>query len=587
MSKFIKSLKKTGDSKGNSYKSIPLEDEDKQKRKEVEKEKDKPALLQITDLDKFFTNVYTYFYQKGYKNILIRSILDILTSILIIVFIFSIFFVNWFDLIEECKESKENDCQLVDFLIKNTHFSIKPNETSQKSLYLLKFIFYIHVLYIIITLYKYISYISEMKSIRDIYKNKLGIKQKELENLTFNHIINKLISLQDTENYCRVKEKLTKYDIISRIMRRKNYLNYLISNKIIVLPNTFKTNYTIDIITSSIINHSFQSDSALISKDFKSLTVKASLLSHFLFEIIFLFPNITFRISTWLFRNAETFSGKMIKTSTSTSSVLSDQSYSPFQLISFLCYNELNDRFDLRITSGLSHTKAFTSSFEMEFSSIVFSFLRFVCGGLLLIIILISLIDDSMLNRMKILNFNLLYIAIMIGFLSGMSSSYILPESINSTKQYVSAPLDKKINTYKNMIDQLINVSETLVNLDEFSEKNVKIQKTFSYSILLFINEILSIICLPYIIYRLYSQSEFIVNHINESTMRIDGIGDVCSCSALEIDKSSLSMLVDNSNKIWSYFVSKYIVSGLGISSKSTLFNFRKQLNSVLLYYVS
>ena len=73
----------------------------------------------------------------------------------------------------------------------------------------------------------------KMRATYDIIKGKLKIHQKDLENMTFNEIITKLILLQKETNYCRVKEEVNSFDIISRIMRKDNYLNAILSNNII------------------------------------------------------------------------------------------------------------------------------------------------------------------------------------------------------------------------------------------------------------------------------------------------------------------------------------------------------------------
>ena len=566
---------------------------------------DKYEKLQIKDLDIFYQEVYEYYYHKGLKHIFIRSILDLITGFIVIHFFFFCFFiVNWSEMISECSASNEvnkEECSLIHLIYKHSNIVNVIFRINIAS-----FLYSIYFLYYAIYVLKYFDYLVKMKKIKNIYESKLNIDEEELENLTFNHIINRLIILQEKENYCRIKDKINKFDIISRIMRKDNYINMVLSNRLInfdinVIPFksykvNFLTQYSIQFVENCFTNYAFENESAYISTSFYSIySLRIRIIKNFIFELIFILPFLTLKISMWLFRNVESFSSSIKKKSgsndkggSSSSNFITEKGFSPNQIYLFRCYNELNDRFDSRVSQGLELTKDFTGKFGLQFLSILFNFVSLISGALVFAIILISLLDDTMLNKLKIGSFNLLYIAVIIGVVSSYSNSHLLPHAFSKGREYLSCPIEQKISTYINMIDMLINLSNKITDREEFSKKNKQIKKTFDFAFILFIKEILSVMFLPILAFKLYFQAENIQKYIKYNTMKVDGLGDICSFSALEIEQSFGS---NNEKSIvesnWSVISKKFLFGLNPTETESNLFNFRKQLYSIILYYVS
>ena len=72
-----------------------------------------------------------------------------------------------------------------------------------------------NVLYILLMLhyimfvYKSLWKLNSFYKIKHEYKNKLRLKQSELEIINFDYVMELLIALQERENFCRVKDTIT------------------------------------------------------------------------------------------------------------------------------------------------------------------------------------------------------------------------------------------------------------------------------------------------------------------------------------------------------------------------------------------
>lgn len=63
-----------------------------------------------------------------------------------------------------------------------------------------------------------------------IFREKLGIKLSDLQSLSWDDVIQRLITLHDHKVYrVAVKDRLTAHDVVLRIMRKENYMIGLIN----------------------------------------------------------------------------------------------------------------------------------------------------------------------------------------------------------------------------------------------------------------------------------------------------------------------------------------------------------------------
>jgi len=317
--------------------------------------------LLITDLDEFFKNIYDYYYNKGFNNILTHTILDNISYIFSIHFlVVNIFLIDWKEIILKCKYQNYCSSEISEYFTKN---QIIENLMKNKLYFS---IFYTSlVIYYFIFLIKSVIHLKNMKFIKKIYDQKLKIKQSELENIKFDLILTKLISLQKTEGFCRIKENITKFDIVSRMMRQENYLIALFSNGIIdtkinfslniKIPfwdkEIFKRKFVIDLFSNffysklneAVISFAFGAKDKSLNKEFINLkSLRLKLFIFMIFEIVFLIPFVFLKMIFWLFKNADS-----IKSDKKT--IFLKRNWDKKVQLLFKNYNELQHYFDYRM----------------------------------------------------------------------------------------------------------------------------------------------------------------------------------------------------------------------------------------------
>ena len=490
-----------------------------------------PSLL-ITDLDNFYSNIYEYYYQKGYRNILTQILLENISFFFSVNFIFlNTVVIDWPSLIKSCKAKQK--CEL------DSEFINYPSIDSFSNNKFMYFLYILFIVYCIVYLVKSLKFFFNMRATREVYSTKLKLRKKELENITFTEIMNKLISLQNIENFCRVKDDIDHYDIISRISRKENYLNALISNNIlkfiIKIPfigtKDLFSNYISTKLQNCLLNYAFLNGEVKINKKFLvTRNLQFRILYYMIFESLFILPNFILKLVFWLFTNADD-----IKSNRN----INMKVWSPQIKLKFKNYNELKHHFENRINQSYYCAEKFLSCFQERFFSLVAKFLSLIFGSFLILTCVLSLIDDTLLLEMKVLGKNLVWYTFVLGIalsikqgLTGNSDAEILKDNIN----YIELA-ELKEDLYTNIMNKIINIPESWRVRQNFSSKVKEMSKYYTFSILQLIDELMSILLFPYFWLKLFFQSSDIISFFKLYTTHIEGIGDVCSLAVLDRNK--------------------------------------------------
>ena len=523
--------------------------------------------LVVSDLDSFYRNIYEYYYQKGYRNIITQIILENTSFFFLVNFMFiNTAVIDWFSLIKSCKNKSK--CEL------DLEFISYPSINSVYENKIIYSLYFLCIVYCMVYLFKSFSFYLKMKKTREIYSNKLKLRKKDLENITFDKIMKKLISLQKNENYCRVKDEIDKYDIISRILRKENYLNGLISNDVlhftITLPflgtKDFYSNYIANNLNNCLLDFAFIEEHATINKKFlDTRQLQFRIIYFMILESIFILPNFILKLLFWVFTNADD-----IKTNRN----INQKIWTPTIKLKFKNYNELKHHFENRINQSYYCAEKFLSCFQEKFFSLLAKFLSLLFGSLMILILILTLIDDSLLLDLKFMGKNLVWFTFVLGFalsikqgLSGNTDAEILKDNLD----YMELS-ELKEDLYKNVINKIINIPESWRVRQNYSSKLQEMSKYYSYSISQLLTELLSVLLFPLFWLKLFFQASDIITFFKSYTMQLEGIGDVCSLSVL--DRKTFLSLKGRKGGIEDGFAERKFINSYYYFEVSNIYNF-------------
>lgn len=480
--------------------------------------------LIISDLDTFFRDIYEYYNSRGYYNILTQAILDNVSYLFSLHFvILNVFVVNWTDIVTLCV--KENNCSsdVLDYI----QLDLLNN-------FLFITIYSVLMSYYLIFLYKSVTLLLRMRQIKRVYDLKLKIKQKEMENIKFEEIINRLIELQRSENFSRVKENLTTYDVIARITRKENFIIGLISNQVvsfnlrIPLIGTvdFYSNYIYNKLLESIMNNVFLKGDVNINMSFFNLRFfQFKLFTFILVEVCFMFPIVFYKIVFWIFKNVDN-----IKSNGN----IMQRVWSSHVQIMFKNYNELPHHFEYRLNKSYVNTERFLNCFKERLFSIFGKFIIIICGSFLALIFILSTIDDRLFTDLKIYGNKLVWITFVIGFLlSIFGSKEQNPE--NYEEDYLEN-VTFKASHYKSIVNNVMNIPDEWKQTNNFSRIFKKISMDYVSNVKTIIKELCSIIIFPILWFKLIFQAKEMIKFFKLYSKKVTGLGTVCSFSVMNLN---------------------------------------------------
>lgn len=483
--------------------------------------------LIVSDLDTFFTDIYDYYYNRGYSCIFTQTLLDNLSYLFSIHFtIFNLFLIDWRSIVKTCIEDNQCTLDILDFVSFENIFSFKFIVTYSMLMF-----------YYIVFLVKSVLYVYRMKKIKHVYDTKLLIKQKEMVERRFDDIINRLCELQITENFCRVKETLTKFDIIARIMRKRNYIIALVSNNVldfsIRIPFIgrimFFTNYIGNNLYESLLKQAFRKDEVDINSQFFNLTLlQMKMFMHMMMEILCIPALLILKVIFWIFKNADN-----IKTNRNFTSKI----WSSWIQIMFRNYNELEHHYENRISISYEYTEKFINCFKEKRLSLIRKFIVIICGSFLGLILIISSIDNRLLTDLKFYGRNLVFFTIIIGLMLSLSKDEDNNNrTISSIEESYIENLSFKETLYKKIVNSLRNTPHDWKYIQNMSFAYKKITKHYELSLWAMVKELLSMLLFPLIWIKIISQAKSIIRFFKMNSIKIEGVGTICVHSVMDYE---------------------------------------------------
>lgn len=482
----------------------------------------------VENLDIFLQDVYKYYLGNGFYCIILQKVLNIAT--LIFVVFISTFMGYCVDYSLIPKSHTLSDVKIEQCYAKNV--------TGLTRVFIL--IFYGFIVLKLIQLY---FDVINLKEIQKFYKYLLNINDKELETISWQKIIEQLISLKDqnalTANVTEVKAKnrIDAHDVANRIMRKENYFIALINSDIInlslplplcsgnMLTKTIEWNLNLCIFGFIFNEKGFLKHNILkfnerdqLSEELQKRFILAGVLNIIIAPFL-----VCYFVLLYFFRYFNEF-----KTSPGN---IGTRQYTPYAEWKFREYNELYHIFQKRLGLSTDVADKYIQQFPNEASNIVMRFISLVSGSFVAILVLLTILDPENFFNFELTHDKtaLFYITIFGGIWTGCHNLVS-----NQYRVFDPEEMIKSVATYTHYLPEEWE--------DKYHTEEIKQEfcTLYDLKILILLRELASLILTPFILwFSLPKCSNDIIDFFRNNSVYIDGLGYVYKYAMFDIQNTS------------------------------------------------
>lgn len=386
---------------------------------------------------------------------------------------------------------------------------------------------------------------------RDFYQYLLGISDSELQTISWQEIVGRLMDLRDSNPATAAgvsarhrrflgsqsKERLDAHDIANRLMRKQNYLIALFNKEILdlTLPIPFLQNrqlfsrtleWNISLcVMDYVFNNEGQVKKAFL-KDSNRQILSQGLRRRFLiagFINIFVAPfMVTYFLMLYFFRNFTEYQKNPAR--------IGSRQYSPLAEWKFREFNELWHLFKRRINMSHPFASRYVDQFPKDKTIQICRFIAFVSGALAAVLALGALFDTEMFLNFEITpNRTVLFYLTIFGAIWAATRNTL--------------PDDNVVFDPEQALSEVIAFTRYSPAHWEGHYHSDDVRKEFTQlyqmELVTFLEEILSMVYTPFVLwFSLPNCSERLIDFFREFTVHVDGLGYVCSFAVFDFKKN-------------------------------------------------
>ena len=535
----------------------------------------------IVNMDEFLIDVYYYYRGKGFTSIVLARIVDI--SILVFVLSFTTFLrwgIDYDYFFNGWSSNSDVNLTLSDLIIPHFLLARVP--------WLIKLLLLGFSAYTMLRLLQlYFDYKYKLSQLSNFYKHLLQISDDlELMTISWSTIVERLMLLKDQNsltstnpnippqflNDLNSKVRLNAHDIANRIMRKENYMIALINKDVLdlslpcpsflrpffsgksVLTRTLEWNIKL-CINNFVFNENGQINQNIL-KEASRNALAQELSSRFKMAAIInlvLCPFIViYFVLLYFFRYFNEYKSNP-------SSILGLRQYTPWAEWKLREFNELSHFFIKRLHLSIGPANTYINQFPG--GVFVVNFLRlvnFISSAFLAVLVIFGLLfDDEEHNfwsfELTPNRSTLFYISVF-GTIWAVTSnsantSTVTNSAENLNTQGVSFFYDPEASL--RYVSQFTHYLPSSWNgkLHTVEVKN-KFCELFSLKIVIIINEILSLILTPFVLwFKISNNSSAIIDFFREYTIHVDGLGYVCYFAMFNFEEKDKNMMYELNKK--------------------------------------
>ena len=497
---------------------------------------DKSKWSHIDDLDEFFTRVYQYHQNHGMPSLVFLEFLNLFQILFLASF--SVFMLECVDY-----ETLFQSQKVVSDQAHNNSAVVKKNSISDvvfplsqcvaRISFKLWLVLIVVIVFWMFRLIKAIYNIARYAEIRSFYVNALNIQTKDLQNITWHEVQEKLLQCQKKYHLCVHKQELTELDIYHRILRFKNYevamvnqgllppkINVPFLGQVIFLTTGFKYNFEFLFFWGPFapFRNCYQ-----LRPEFKVFSKRADLTRELSRSILILgVLNLALAPAIFLWQLLQFLYNytELIKRDPGS---LGSRKWSAYSKLYFRHFNELDHELDARLSRAHKPAMLYLASFVSKFLVVCAKFFVFTFGAIFAVLVILTIYDEDVLNVEHVLT-----LITASGAVAGIARSLIPDEN---TVYFMDQMMYQILAQVHYMPDAWVNHANSYVVRDEFV-------KLLQYKFAFYIEELLSPIVTPWILlFWLRPRSARLVDFLRNFTVEVVGVGDVCSFAQMDTRK--------------------------------------------------
>lgn len=506
----------------------------------------------VSNLDVFLADLYAYYQGNGWVCIAVARACDLLVAVFVVLLsAFLTHCVDYSTLFSGQVNTLSQVCSSPGHCIAEAPFTRK--------------LFYAVLLMLLAArtrnAYKSLTHLHDIKL---FYTYLLEIDDSELQTISWPQIVKRImvVKAQNTNAaMSKDKSKLNAHDIANRLMRRENYFIAMVNMNVfgdalnvpLPLPLTKFHLFTKTLewnLKLCILDFLFDSHGHLkrkiLSKNHRLSNITelkkrfriAGLLG------IFISPLLVFYFTTYYFL-------KLFYDVKTNPGIVNARSYSPHARWKMREYNELPHIFHKRLTLSLEHADNYLANFPKELTDTLLTFVAFVSGSLLAILVILTLIDHE-----NFLNFEITPGRTTLFYISALGALFTVCKNSVSDKnhRYLFDPE----SSLRNVAQYTHYLPATWDGRYHTVDVKTQFCNMYNLRIYLIFKELCSLIFLPYILYfALPRKSDRIIDFFRDYSVHVDGIGYVCSFAMFNIDdnKDKISKKKDVNDKMMASYI--------------------------------
>jgi autophagy-related protein 9 len=428
----------------------------------------------------FLFNLYYYYYNKGYTNLILNEIINLLVMVYtVFLLIFLAQCVNFINLIQYTNKERIN---ITSFINISNFWKFNP---------FIIICIIIFIGYVIIRLISIYASIKKFWFIKKIYQEELKISNNDLDTLTWNEVSNKIIKYYCNPNlnaYTLALKIMTKENLIISVYDQLKELNF---NKY-PLTKLLEWNFIFCFI-NPLINENREIDFNIkIDRNKYVSNVNSKLKIITIINLLFMPFLLIFMLLYMILQYGEQFYNNP--------KLIANRQWSLKALWKLRYYNELPHLFNARMEKASIAVKDYGKQFPSKIYETIAHFIIFFIGSIFMILLILTLLNDNLLINLEITyNRPILWYMGIIGGILTISKSFSVSNNVYDPVKYMN-----KVKEYITLDD------EWIINCRNLNVKN-KLLKMFPQRLTLLLEECYCMILTPYILWFILKKESVVI----------------------------------------------------------------------------